>query len=100
MTAFTPSDIPASVNTVEKLHVWSGTLLNHLYPTVTAIEATGNAERVAQSGPYEVTAVDPPQWRNITRASIPLSKNWQRSGKIWEHGEDIGSVAIPTEFKS
>jgi len=101
MTAFQTTDIPASVNTLEKLHVWSGTVLNHLYPTVTAIEATGLAERVAQSGPFEVTAVDPSQWRNITRTSIPINRNWQRgASKIWANAEDIGTAAIPTEFKS
>lgn len=101
MTAFQTTDIPASVNTLEKLHVWSATVLNHLYPTVTAIEATGLAERVAQSGPFEVTAVDPPQWRNIARVSVPLNKNWQRGdSKIWANAEDLGSSSIPTEFKS
>ncbi|MEM6837681.1 MAG: glucose-6-phosphate dehydrogenase [Cyanobacteria bacterium P01_C01_bin.120] len=101
MTAFQTTDIPASVNTVEKLAVWATTVLNHLYPTVTAIEATGLAERVAQAGPFEVTAVDPPQWRNIARTSVPLNKNWQRgASKIWTHAEDLGSSSIPTEFKS
>lgn len=101
MTAFTTTDIPASVNTVEKLAVWCATVLNHLYPTVTAVEATGLAERVAQSGPYEITATDPPQWRNVARLSIPLNANWQRgASKIWANAEDIGSSSIPTEFKS
>lgn len=101
MTAFSTSDLPASINTVEKLHVWASTVLNHLYPTQTAIEATGNAERVAQASPFEVTASDPPQWRHISRGSIALNRNWQRgASKIWTHAEDIGSASIPTEFKS
>lgn len=101
MTAFQTTDLPASINTVEKLAVWAGTVLNHLYPNVTAIEATGLAERVAQSGPFEVTAVDPPQYRNIVRLSIPVNRNWQRgASKLWANAEDIGTAAIPTEFKS
>lgn len=101
MTAFQTTDIPASVNTLEKLAVWASTTLNHLYPQVTAMEASGLAERVAQSSPFEVTAVDPSQWRNISRLSIPLNRNWQRgSSKIWANAEALGSAAIPTEFKS
>ena len=101
MTTFQTTDIPASVNTLEKLQVWAATVLNHLYPQVTAIESTGNADRVAQSAPFEVTAVDPSQWRNISRTSIPLNRNWQRgNSKIWANAEDLGSASIPTEFKS
>lgn len=101
MTAFQTTDIPASVNTVEKLAVWAQTVLNHLYPQVTAVEASGLAERVAQASPFEVTAVEPSQWRYISRTSIPLDRNWQRgSSKIWANAQDLGSASIPTEFKS
>jgi hypothetical protein len=101
MTAFQTSDLPSTINTVEKLVVWGQTVLNNLYPEVTSVEATGKAERVAQSGPFEVTAVEPTQWRSIGRTSIPLNRSWQRGvGKMWTHAEDIGSASIPTEFKS
>ncbi|WP_013320802.1 hypothetical protein [Gloeothece verrucosa] len=99
MTAFTSSDIPATINTLEKLHVWSGMILNYLYPETTVIESTGNAARVATSAPFEITAVSPPEWQNISRTNIKLNKNWQRQGKRWEHANDIGSASIPAEFK-
>lgn len=101
MTAFSSADLPSSINSVEKLSVWCATVLNHLYPGTTAIEATGNAERVAQSAPFFITATTPPEWRVISRNSIKLNSNWQRgTAKIWANAEDIGSASIPTEFKS
>lgn len=99
MTAFTTSDLPASINTVEKLAVWASMVLTHLNPSITTIEATGNAQRVATSAPFEITAVDPLEWRNIARLSIKLHPNWIRQGKRWEHAQDLGSASIPAEFK-
>lgn len=101
MTAFVTTDLPASVNTVEKLAVWSATVLNHLYPDLTAIEENGQAELTAQASPFLINAVSPSQWRNIQRLSIPLDRNWQRGNDgIWASCQDLGSSAVPTEFKS
>lgn len=100
MTAFTRTDIPATIDTVEKLAVWVDTLLNHLNPNETAIEATGVAERICQSAPYFITATNPPVWKNIARTSIVLSPNFQKTGKLWEHAQAISTTAIPVEFKS
>jgi hypothetical protein len=100
MTAFTPTDIPSSVNTLEKLIVWASTIMNDLYTDTTAIESTGNAERVCQSAPFLITAVTPPTWRVVSRTSIPLQPTWRRQQKIWQFAIDIGSASIPTEFKS
>lgn len=100
MTLFTPTDIPAAVNSLEKLEVWCMTILNDLYPTLTTVESTGNADRVAQSAPFYVAASDPPTWRVISRSSIPLQGTWRRQGKLWLSANDLGSAAIPTEYKS
>lgn len=100
MVAFVTTDIPSSVNSVEKLAVWCATILNHNFKSQTAIEATGSAQRTATAAPFEITAVDPPVWRHISRLSIGLDPNWVRGGKIWNFAQDLGSAAIPTEFKS
>jgi hypothetical protein len=100
MTAFSTSDLPASINSVEKLYAWCATVLQHLYPTTTVIESTGVAERAISAAPFFVSASDPATWRYISRGSIKLTSTWQRTGKIWQYAEDIGSSAIPTEFKS
>lgn len=100
MTAFTTTDLPSSIDTVEKLALWCGSVLNNLYPSVTAIEGVGNASRVAQSQPFEVTAVEPTQWRFITRQSIPLNRTWQEGTQpIWNYAENLGNSSIPNNFK-
>lgn len=101
MTAFTPSDIPTEIDTVEKLHVWTSTLLAYLYPDLTVIESSGSAVRAITSGPFQITAVDPSIWRSIDRGSIPLDKDWRGSAnQIWNFALPIGTQAIPATFKS
>lgn len=100
MTIFTVTDIPSAINTVEKLECWCSTILNDLYGDVTAIEASGVAARVATSAPFYIPVADPPVWRLINRTSIPLQPTWRRQGKIWTFAQDLGSLAIPTEYKS
>jgi hypothetical protein len=46
------------------------------------------------------TVVDPSEHRVITRASIAVSPNWRRIGKLWLSAQDVGTVAIPSEYKS
>lgn len=101
MTAFATTDLPSTVNTVEKLAVWTQMLLNHLNPNATAIEAPGTAIRVATSGLFYIVDSDPATWRHVGRNSIALNANWQRGeGKVWTFANDISATAIPAEFKS
>jgi hypothetical protein len=101
MTAFSANDIPAEIDTVEKLEVWCSTLLSNLYPNLTAVESTGSAVRVVTSGPFFITASDPSTWRTISRASIALSNEWQGGGnQIWAYAQPFGNLAIPASFKS
>ena len=98
MVAFSSNQLPASINTVEKLHVWSAVLLSELFPSLTAVEDTGTAVRVIQSTPFLVAATAPPTWRMINRTSIPLNGTWRRGGLIWLQVSEVGSGAIPGEF--
>jgi hypothetical protein len=98
MTAFNVSQIPADINTIEQLHVWTSTILSDLYPTQTAVEDTGTAVRVANSSPYYVSSSSPPGWRLISRSSIPLAGTWRRSGQVWDHAQDLGTLPVPAEF--
>lgn len=100
MVAFVKSDIPDSINTLEKLAVWAGTVLNDLHTGLSVVESSDYMERAAQSAPYLITAVDPAVWRVITRTSIELQPQWRRSGKIWEYAKELSTQSIPTEFKS
>lgn len=74
--------------------------MNELYPSLTAVEATGSADRVIQSAPFFITASDPQTWRCISRSSIPIQSTWRRTGKLWLFAQDVGSIAIPTEYKT
>lgn len=106
MTAFSPSDIPASINTLEKLSLWVDNVLNYLNPKTTAVEGTNTADavnvRVSQFSPYFISAVaDDAHWRVVSRKSIRLNSNWQSgSTKIWTHAIELSTTAIPAEFKS
>jgi hypothetical protein len=101
MVAFQASDLPSSINSVEKVAAWAATVLQHLHPTLTVIEATGSAERAATASPFYIVASDPQTWRYIARQSLKLDPNWQRgTTKIWANVQDLSNQAIPTEFKS
>lgn len=100
MTAFSTSDIPAEIDTVEKLHAWSASILNNLYFDTTIAENIGSATRVAQAAPFEITAADPIQWRFISRCSLPLNKDWQGSDKLYKRVSSLGSASIPDGYKS
>lgn len=100
MVAFAPSQLPVSVDTVEKLEVWAATVLSHLLSDTTAIETAGSVDRVAQSQPWFIVASNPPVWRVISRTSIPVSANWQRQGKIWQHAQNLSTASIPADFTS
>lgn len=98
MTAFSASQLPSTIATLEQLNAWSGTILSDLYPTLTAVEDTSQAYRVANSSPFFVTAATPATWRLISRTSIPLNSNWRRTGKIWQYALDLGTLAIPADY--
>lgn len=100
MTAFVTSDLPATIDSLEKLAVWVGVCLNNLNPDLTAIEAPNISELVATAHPYAVTASGVFEWRMITRQSIKLNSNWQRAGKIWIHAQPISTTALPPDFRS
>ena len=110
MTAFTTADIPASVDSLEKLVAWAGLCLNRLYPDLTATEGTDSTNtttaRVAQSSVYYMTpavagSTIPPTWRIISRSSLKVNAAWTGGAtKLWANVESLGTAAIPAEFKS
>jgi hypothetical protein len=100
MTSFTPSDIPTDINTIEKLEVWAAHLLAYLNPDLVAVEATGSQSRAANAAPFYITASDPAVWRNISRVSVPLDREWQGGGNIWSYARELSTAAIPATFKS
>lgn len=100
MTALNPAtDIPSSVNTVEKLAYWAVSALNQMYPTLQATEGVGYTERVAQASTVYVLAAS--KWRFLGRASLEMSPLSQVGGaKAWTFVQELGNTALPVEFKS
>ncbi len=94
------TDIPAAINTLEKLHVWSAVALSDLNLTAEVLEAPGVLDRAASSVAYPIFATDPVEWRQISRTSIKLNSNWRRSGKLWLYAEELSTIALPTDYKS
>ncbi|WP_292697310.1 MULTISPECIES: glucose-6-phosphate dehydrogenase [unclassified Nostoc] len=64
------TDIPSQIDTLEKLHAWSGAALFAINPTLTVIEGIGYTERAAQSGRFWVAA--DAKTRLITRTSLEV----------------------------
>lgn len=101
MTTFNAADIPPEITTVEQLNVWTSNVLAYLYPDLAVLESAGQAVRVASSGPFQITATDPSQWRNVSRVSVGLDAKWLGDGnQIWSYALPMGAVAIPPNFKA
>lgn len=101
MTAFVISDIPASVNTLEELAVWSLSILNELYPATTIVEAAGRSSKMAECAPFYLDAAQTPSWVMIGRIVLPMAPTWrQGTVKPWATIGEIGQLSIPAGYKS
>ncbi len=101
MTAFTTADLPASVNTVEKLHAWASAVLLNLNPQTEVQEAPGITEKVAVHQVFPVYLNGQWQYRVISRMSARVDGDYlQGSAKFWTYVQEISNAAIPSNFKS
>jgi len=99
MTAFVPANMPASVNTVEKVALWSLGILYQLHKNSRYQESEA-APLVPFLTAQDGLAADKSE-RIIFRASLPLSDTWrQQTTKFWQEGQEISNAAIPTSFLS
>jgi hypothetical protein len=97
MTAFNKNNLPTSVDTLEKLVVWSGLALHTLNKTGTAVEGSTVAARVAQFGVFNIESTN--TIRAILRQSVEINDDYAFDGKpIWENAKTLSEVAMPTEF--
>lgn len=91
------NQIPSQIDTLEKLHVWSGLALANINPTQTAIEGVGYTERVSQAGIFFVAADN--KYRALIRSSIQMSPDHLAGGaKLWTYAQPLASTAIPIIF--
>jgi len=97
MTAFNKNQLPASVDTLEKLIAWAGTACYQLNKIATAVEGAGVAQRVAQFGIFnvEVNSTN----RVILRQSLELEEDFAINGKpIWEEVKQLSQEGLPAIF--
>lgn len=93
------TDIPSSVNTLTKLHLWSGLALQYHYNTLEAIEGPGITERVIQVGSFFIPSEN--KYRVLLRASIELTPAYLIGGaKQWTYAQNFGATALDSSFKS
>ncbi|WP_193196410.1 glucose-6-phosphate dehydrogenase [Nostoc sp. MG11] len=93
------TDIPSQINTVEKLHSWTGNLLANVNPALMVIEGVSYTERAAQWGRFWIPA--DVKTREIIRLSLAVSADWTNgSGKPWTFVQELSTTAIPANFKA
>lgn len=101
MTAFAPADIPASVDSLEKLAVWVTTALNNINLQNTVQEVSGVNQPVAVAQYFNYKVGETMKWRYVGRISVELAPEFQQgAAKLWTHAQNLSSTAIPTGFKS
>jgi hypothetical protein len=98
MTALILSQIPTNINTVEKLHAWSGFVLQKVNPTKTIVEQS-NTDPILVSSVTLFKADDLSQ-RALIRINLPLDSNYAEStAPMWEAALEISNTDIPAAFK-
>lgn len=99
MTILTLSQIPTNINTVEKLHAWSGLLLASVNPTRQILETENTTEFVAR---YFVAIAFEGSTRLVERVSLPVDPTYvsDRTRKFWDFVQELSNTSIPASFLS
>lgn len=93
------TQIPSQIDTLEKLHVWSGLALANINPNASAIEGVGYTERVSQAGIFYVSADN--KYRALIRGSIQMSSDYLAGGeKMWTYALPLSNTPLPVIFTS
>ncbi|MGB9774559.1 MAG: glucose-6-phosphate dehydrogenase [Bacteroidota bacterium] len=91
------NQIPSNINTLERLHIWSGYALAFVNPSLGVLETPERAEKVAQAAIFQ--AADN-TYRVLLRACLPVDQSFMNdsSKKMWMFGQEVSNVALPTAF--
>jgi hypothetical protein len=93
------TDIPSSINTVEKLAVWSANVLFNLNSGVTAVEGDNYTQRAAQSGNFYIAATD--LTRHVARQSIELDAAYSiGAAKPWAYAKELSQKPLTADMKA
>lgn len=99
MTTFLSSNVPSNVNTVERLHLWSGLILIRNNPTLAILEQADASPQKATQG-YFFRAGDN-TLRYTLRITLGIDETYStQTRKFWENALELTNTAIPTGFTS
>lgn len=98
MTAFASNQIPAYVNTIEKLAAWSCSILADLNPTQSIVTGPGQSERLAQSYPLFFANNTPATERLVVVAYLPLPTDYRGQGSTHKAALELGNASIPGSY--
>lgn len=101
MTAFQPSDVPPSVDTVEKAFYWCHSILSELNPALTLDEGDGDVPRISAISVNLDDGSNLYKPFDILRGTLELDAQHRRGTlRPWEYVEELGSSEIPDAYKS
>ena len=93
------TDIPSSINTLERLAMWSLMALRRVNPTLSIIEiANQPAEKAAQTA---LVQADDNTIRFIGRVSLEIPNDYaeDNSVKLWIKAKELSNTALPESYK-
>lgn len=92
------TDIPAQINTLERLVTWSIMALRRCNPTLSVTEvADQTSEKVAQSA---LIQAGDGKVRFIGRVSIEMSPDYaeDNTNKLWTKAFELSNTELPTAY--
>lgn len=90
------SQVPAQINTVEKLHAWTGLLLHRSNSTLKVLEAANYSDYACQNSLF--TADDGTE-RLVIRVNLKLNPEYATGAtKIWNSILPFAEIAIPAAY--
>lgn len=97
MTAFTTANLPASINTLEKLVGWANGAFYSLHRNTEYQESKGGV-LVPIATMQDGKAANKTE-RVISRVSLHLADNWREDSQpFWVNIQDVTTAGIPADY--
>ena len=97
MTAFSAAQIPASIDTFEKLNAWTSLVLNSINPDIEAIEGAGSPVKSSQFGVFKIDSTG--ETNLFSRQSFQLEEDFAYyNGPLYERVKQFSTKAAPSEL--
>ena len=93
------TDIPADINTLERLAMWACMALRRVNPTLSIIEiANQPAEKAVQTA---LVQADDNTIRFIGRVSLEIPQDYAEDNtkKLWIKPKELSNTALPEAYK-